>query len=167
MGSQVRSVSSGRECGSHETGETLIRYDAYQMTDRIGGLSDSNRTSYGIPRGILKGPPWFPSPPMARSLFSVPIFFIIFRETLEAAIIISVLLGLVEQIVHDDPSSVASNEKQLPDPEDTEVERRKLLRKLRIQVIPISFAFIHQLIPILPGIPGWNSRVLNRSRHRG
>ena len=63
MGSQVRSVSSGRECGSHETGETLIRYDAYQMTDRIGGLSDSNRTSYGIPRGILKGPPWFPLPP--------------------------------------------------------------------------------------------------------
>ena len=41
---------------------------------------------------------------MARDLFSVPIFFIVFRETLEAAIIISVLLGLVEQIVHDDPA---------------------------------------------------------------
>ncbi|KAH9849555.1 iron permease FTR1 [Lenzites betulinus] len=41
---------------------------------------------------------------MARNLFSVPIFFIVFRETLEAAIIISVLLGLVEQIVHEDPS---------------------------------------------------------------
>lgn len=35
---------------------------------------------------------------MAGSLFSVPIFFIVFRETLEAVIIISVLLGLVEQI---------------------------------------------------------------------
>ncbi|THH02978.1 hypothetical protein EW145_g6634 [Phellinidium pouzarii] len=35
---------------------------------------------------------------MGRSLFSVPIFFIVFRETLEAAIIVSVLLGLVEQI---------------------------------------------------------------------
>ena len=43
---------------------------------------------------------------MARNLFSVPIFFIVFRETLEAAIIISVLLGLVEQIVHQDPSLV-------------------------------------------------------------
>lgn len=32
-------------------------------------------------------------------MFSVPIFFIVFRETLEAAIIVSVLLGLVEQIV--------------------------------------------------------------------
>ncbi|KAI5116372.1 hypothetical protein M0805_008685 [Coniferiporia weirii] len=35
---------------------------------------------------------------MGRSLFSVPIFFIVFRETLEAVIIVSVLLGLVEQI---------------------------------------------------------------------
>ncbi|KAI0747069.1 iron permease FTR1 [Daedaleopsis nitida] len=41
---------------------------------------------------------------MARNVFSVPIFFIVFRETLEAAIIISVLLGLVEQIVHEDPA---------------------------------------------------------------
>ncbi|KAI0305241.1 iron permease FTR1 family-domain-containing protein [Multifurca ochricompacta] len=39
---------------------------------------------------------------MARSVFSVPIFFIVFRETLEAAIIVSVLLGLVEQIAHVD-----------------------------------------------------------------
>ncbi|KAF8490611.1 iron permease FTR1 [Gautieria morchelliformis] len=36
---------------------------------------------------------------MARNLFSIPIFFIVFRETLEASIIVSVLLGLVEQIV--------------------------------------------------------------------
>lgn len=41
---------------------------------------------------------------MPRNVFSVPIFFIVFRETLEAAIIISVLLGLVEQIVHEDPA---------------------------------------------------------------
>ena len=45
---------------------------------------------------------------MARNLFSVPIFFIVFRETLEAAIIISVLLGLVEQIVNDDPARLAT-----------------------------------------------------------
>ncbi|KIJ51821.1 hypothetical protein M422DRAFT_98998, partial [Sphaerobolus stellatus SS14] len=36
---------------------------------------------------------------MPKNLFSIPIFFIVFRETLEAAIIVSVLLGLVEQIV--------------------------------------------------------------------
>ena len=41
---------------------------------------------------------------MGKNLFSIPIFFIVFRETLEAAIIVSVLLGLVEQIVHQDPS---------------------------------------------------------------
>jgi high-affinity iron transporter len=44
---------------------------------------------------------------MARNLFSVPIFFIVFRETLEAAIIVAVLLGLVEQIVHDDSGVLA------------------------------------------------------------
>ncbi|KAF8521712.1 iron permease FTR1 [Hysterangium stoloniferum] len=42
---------------------------------------------------------------MARNLFSIPIFFIVFRETLEASIIVSVLLGLVEQIVSTGPSS--------------------------------------------------------------
>jgi high-affinity iron transporter len=39
---------------------------------------------------------------MARNLFSIPIFFIVFRECLEASIIVSVLLGLVEQIVSGD-----------------------------------------------------------------
>ena len=43
---------------------------------------------------------------MARNVFSVPLFFIVFRETLEAAIIVSVLLGLVEQIIHQDPSLI-------------------------------------------------------------
>ncbi|OCB87154.1 iron permease FTR1 [Sanghuangporus baumii] len=44
---------------------------------------------------------------MAGNLFSITIFFIVFRETLEAAIIISVLLGLIEQIARP---SVASEE---------------------------------------------------------
>lgn len=46
---------------------------------------------------------------MARNLFSVPIFFIVFRETLEAAIIVSVLLSLVEQIVYEDRSAFSQN----------------------------------------------------------
>lgn len=74
---------------------------------------------------------------MARNLFSVPIFFIVFRETLEAAIILSVLFGLADQIVHDDRVSVASNsadEKTVPS-EDSEIIRRRLLRKMRIQIL--------------------------------
>lgn len=86
---------------------------------------------------------------MAKNLFSVPIFFIVFRETLEAAIIVSVLLGLVEQIVHDDPgrltaasatrtgrdSDSASKDGSDSSPvEDDIVTRRRLVRKLRIQV---------------------------------
>lgn len=86
---------------------------------------------------------------MGKNLFSVPIFFIVFRETLEAAIIISVLLGLVEQIVQDDPNRLTnvvqttagdSTDDSLPspvasDPEDATIRSRRLIRKLRIQVI--------------------------------
>ncbi|KDQ56975.1 hypothetical protein JAAARDRAFT_131311 [Jaapia argillacea MUCL 33604] len=43
---------------------------------------------------------------MPRNYFSVPIFFILFRETLEAAIIVSVLLALVEQIAKEDPAKL-------------------------------------------------------------
>ena len=87
---------------------------------------------------------------MGKNLFSVPIFFIVFRETLEAAIIVSVLLGLAEQIVHDDPpssqsttvrteiSEKASNEGSSTDAAeqtlDEQVQRRRLIRKLRFQV---------------------------------
>jgi high-affinity iron transporter len=35
---------------------------------------------------------------MAQDLFNVPIFFIIFRETTEAAIILSVLLSFLKQV---------------------------------------------------------------------
>ncbi|KAI7825298.1 iron permease FTR1/Fip1/EfeU [Gamsiella multidivaricata] len=37
------------------------------------------------------------------SVFSAPIFFIMFRETTEAAIIVSVLLSFVSQVIVDDP----------------------------------------------------------------
>lgn len=92
------------------------------------------------------------------NVFSVPIFFIVFRETLEAVIIISVLLGIVEQIANTQlggdlpPATVTDSEKEkhgpeggahgpppsLPSSDDDssagEAERKKLLRKLRIQI---------------------------------
>ncbi|KAI0032123.1 iron permease FTR1 [Vararia minispora EC-137] len=86
---------------------------------------------------------------MARNLFSVPIFFIVFREVLEAAIIVSVLLGLVEQIVLDDserrrfgpqnPETVdasgESSEKHSADNVNVAVAgTRRLIRKMRIQI---------------------------------
>lgn len=114
---------------------------------------------------------------MTKNLFSVPIFFIVFRETLEASIIISVLLGLVEQIARpesrastiietptlyrDDKRETESNEPsgshvQSPSeavdkeeasddsPADDEVARKRLLRKMRIQVrIALSRHPIH------------------------
>ncbi|OJT12728.1 Iron transporter FTH1 [Trametes pubescens] len=104
---------------------------------------------------------------MPRNVFSVPIFFIVFRETLEAAIIVSVLLGLVEQIVHEDPSLIpgvvppvvgthtpeGENEKrnsadngsnsaelsQLTAGETAQADHKRLLRKMRIYIFSGAF----------------------------
>lgn len=85
---------------------------------------------------------------MTRNLFSVPIFFIVFRETLEAAIIVASLLGLVKQIVYShfhtlrsqEPSSVEEDKKESGDTAVREVsddedalQKRRLLRKMRLQ----------------------------------
>ncbi|KAI5996491.1 hypothetical protein F5J12DRAFT_853926 [Pisolithus orientalis] len=50
---------------------------------------------------------------MPQNLFSITIFFVTFRETLEAAIIVSVLLGLVNQIVKGDPDTTPESRSQL------------------------------------------------------
>lgn len=101
---------------------------------------------------------------MAKNLFSVPIFFIVFRETLEAAIIVSVLLGLVEQLIYKEgkhpalPATIAtSTEAGVTEGssdtdskngsnagrsrsastglvEDDTIQRRRLLRRMRIQI---------------------------------
>jgi high-affinity iron transporter len=86
---------------------------------------------------------------MARSLFSIPIFFIVFRETLEVGIILSVLLGLVEQIAHADSISQRGQTTPLDENDKKEEEnipsrvasvdvddvlqRKRLLRKMRWQ----------------------------------
>ncbi|KIR38829.1 high-affinity iron permease CaFTR1 [Cryptococcus deuterogattii 99/473] len=86
---------------------------------------------------------------MAKDVFSVPIFFIVFRETIEAAIIVSVLLSFVEQLMltgrptqdESDPNieNSANNEVRV-DAEgganfETDKERRaKLVRRMRIQI---------------------------------
>ena len=95
---------------------------------------------------------------MGKNLFSVPIFFIVFRETLEAAIIVSVLLGLVEQIILHDPTptnipqTVVDDSKDVSqstpvssDPEDPTIRNRRLIRKLRIQVTILSRCVIRIL----------------------
>jgi high-affinity iron transporter len=84
---------------------------------------------------------------MARNLFSVPIFFIVFRETFEAAIIVSVLLSIIEQIVRKDPArlstTIASTQDAQGDDNKTSTspdfvgepaDPRPILKKSRIQV---------------------------------
>ena len=71
----------------------ILRSNLIRVTCAIF-LSDKNRQT-----GLSRSPAIMP-----RNLFSVPIFFIVFRETFEAAIIVSVLLSIVEQIAHCDPS---------------------------------------------------------------
>jgi high-affinity iron transporter len=84
----------------------------------------------------------------AQNLFSVSIFFIVFRESLEAVIIVSVLLGLVEQIVHGDTdqfSTLQITEHYRPVNNNGEITtagegesdvalKRRMARKLRMQV---------------------------------
>ena len=91
---------------------------------------------------------------MGKNVFSVPIFFIVFRETLEAAIIVSVLCGLVEQIAHEDktfarPAAVDNGDKdsadglaaqpELVSPEDAELRKKRFLRRMRWQIFAGSF----------------------------
>jgi high-affinity iron transporter len=97
---------------------------------------------------------------MGKNVFSVPIFFIVFRETLEAAIIVSVLCSLVEQIARDDKRSPNAtvvdgvNEKEgspqptsdalaaqpeLEGPEDAERRVKRFIRRMRIQIFAGSF----------------------------
>lgn len=77
---------------------------------------------------------------MAKNLFSVPIFFVVFRESLEAAIIVSVLIGLVKQVVDNVPAPDAESVSEEKGPSDTTpVEdealwRKRLVRRLSLQV---------------------------------
>ena len=83
---------------------------------------------------------------MGQNVFSVTVFFLVFRETLEAALIVSVLLGLVKQIVYDDKSPLPSSldDRQLAeDGGDDPTRNRRLLRKLRLQVWFPPFLSLH------------------------
>jgi high-affinity iron transporter len=74
---------------------------------------------------------------MAPNVFSVTVFFLVFRETLEAALIVSILLSLVKQIVYDDTSPLPSTideDQSAEDGGDDATRKRRLLRKLRLQV---------------------------------
>lgn len=102
---------------------------------------------------------------MGKNVFSVPIFFIVFRETLEAAIIVSVLLGLVEQIANEDRATSATttvagtiaekrdgtgsdkdntlaalaDEPILESSEDADVRKKRFIRRMRVQIFAGSF----------------------------
>jgi len=95
------------------------------------------------------------------NLFSVPIFFVLFRESLEAAIIVSVLLSMSEQIVKRSLPAVLDSPRQqdvkssdtatpsdtstvvtegvplfVPDTRQTHTQsQNQLLKKLRIQIM--------------------------------
>ncbi|KAF8128209.1 Ftr1 protein [Boletus edulis] len=82
---------------------------------------------------------------MSPSLFSVTIFFVVLRESLEACLIVAVLLGLVEQILHKDPAVLSDHSGYVHtaplDPESTPTTvSPRVLRKLKLQVIFGAFA---------------------------
>ncbi|WWC86615.1 uncharacterized protein L201_001492 [Kwoniella dendrophila CBS 6074] len=79
---------------------------------------------------------------MGHQYFNVPIFFIVFRETIEAAIIVSVLLSFVEQLMltgklgesSNSSINVNHNDDSQISPADNSERRRKLIRRMRIQI---------------------------------
>ncbi|GAA5950159.1 hypothetical protein JCM21900_004613 [Sporobolomyces salmonicolor] len=64
------------------------------------------------------------------NVFSVPIFIITLRETIEAAIIVSVLLGLVESLVTDKTVDDANDVMERLD----DAERKRIIRRMRVQI---------------------------------
>lgn len=97
-------------------------------------------------------------------LFSPTIFFVVFRESLEAALVVSVLLSLVEQIVHKDPGALSNTSTATatldPESKPTTVSPR-VLRKLRLQVCTRRH-HLHLPSTYFPG----HSRCLGRLSHR-
>jgi high-affinity iron transporter len=77
----------------------------------------------------------------------VSIFFILFRESLEASIIVSVLLAMAESVVKSgaladrsttatsgDKTLTASDAPVLVNEKHSELDQKRLLKKLRIQI---------------------------------
>ncbi|KAK2465582.1 hypothetical protein APHAL10511_002474 [Amanita phalloides] len=113
---------------------------------------------------------------MVKNLFSVPIFFIVFRETIEAAIIIATLLSLAHQIVHDDnsTSTLAQSEDKddkesdnfvntpTPTADDRQAVNRRLARKLKIQIfVGAAVGFITALAIGAAFIAVWFTKASN------
>ena len=105
---------------------------------------------------------------MAPNVFSVTVFLLVFRETLEAAVIISVLLGLVKQIVYDDTSplhSIIDENQPAEGDADDATRKRRLLRKLRIQVRSLRSPYPLALMQLCEGLRWCRSRVFHRIGH--
>ncbi|GAA5833546.1 hypothetical protein JCM5353_007957 [Sporobolomyces roseus] len=64
------------------------------------------------------------------NVFSVPIFIITLRETIEAAIIVSVLLGLVESLVTDKAADAGDDAVGKLD----ENERKRIIKRMRMMI---------------------------------
>lgn len=70
------------------------------------------------------------SPKVTRRRFRCPAAAQTLRETIEAAIIVSVLLGLVESLVHD---KAANAEKDAVERLGDD-EKKKIIRRMRMQI---------------------------------
>lgn len=84
---------------------------------------------------------------MGKNLFSVPIFFIVFRETIEGALILAILLGFAHQIGRSasstrttGPGDNGNTELNSAPRSENRKTARRLARKLKIQVnLPLCF----------------------------
>ncbi|BEI80659.1 hypothetical protein CcaverHIS002_0111880 [Cutaneotrichosporon cavernicola] len=79
---------------------------------------------------------------MANNVFDVPIFFIVFREMIEASIIISVLLSFVEQLMQSGRLSPNERVDQAVGPDDGPHNEKvkRILKRMRYQIWAGTFA---------------------------
>ncbi|KAI5478500.1 putative Iron transporter [Pseudohyphozyma bogoriensis] len=70
------------------------------------------------------------------TVFSVPIFFIVLRETIESAIIVSVLLSLVENLIDKDTTlqTPSADDGDHEDLEAASARRARLARRMKLQI---------------------------------
>ncbi|KAM0750488.1 iron permease FTR1 [Meredithblackwellia eburnea MCA 4105] len=76
----------------------------------------------------------------ATSVFSIPLFFIVLRETIEASIVVSVLLSLVDNLVNKNSStestyqSIQDNDLATPPDETPEQRKQRLVRRMKLHI---------------------------------
>lgn len=83
---------------------------------------------------------------MGGTIFSVPIFFVVFREVVEAGIVVSILLSLVDGMS-------SGNKDGATDPDEAEAVRLRVRKRMRWMVRARSFPRTQRALELTLPVP--------------